>query len=230
MILSQQPLLTYGRPAIPSVDWYPSMPYARSLHIKGASWPYHPVLPTPPGESTLCPTDARWSYCNRIYDSKAPLPTRVGTRHGRVWFDGPARIPVLRYNGNVWMSITPGEEFSLRGGVRAARGRVAIGGLGLGHQLRQIAQKKTVRSVVVFEREQCLCDWYGYALCAQIAEETGKSITLYCADAFSLDVSKFDSVIFDVWDTYGPAKYDAQWFSLRARAEDVGVRAWAWGG
>lgn len=226
------------------VDWSPDLPYKPALLLRASSWPYKPLFDTPAVD--VCSTAEgitwaphapgehpgnHWGYRNVILPKGEPLSTFQGTKRGQVWFDGDIVIPAL-FRGlprKVWMSTTPMEAFTLRPGVRKAKGRVVVGGLGLGWQLRALAQKKTVKEIWVHERERDLCDWYGHRLVSEISEEAGKPIHLICGDAYKADFEACDAVIFDIWPSYREARYDKGWQTLKKEIARRGLVAWGWG-
>lgn len=211
------------------VEWRDNLPYSSRLYLKASSWAFRPLFDSPAGQSVACPFDTRWSYSNRRLPRYEHLATVYSSKSGRVCFDDDVLIPVLSRGSCVWMSHTPMEYFSLRGGVRAAKGRVIVGGLGLGYQLREIAKKKNVASVVVYEHSAALVDWYGRRICQEISEETKKPVEIRVEDAYALNLSECDSVVFDIWQSYREARSDPKWRLLRETALAEGTRIWGWG-
>ena len=105
-----------------------------------------------------------------------PLETYLGARRGEVAFDGDVLIPALHerdaryadgspwqarnlWGSSPWMSHTPMEVFSLRGGTRRAKGSVVVAGLGLGQQLIDVSQRAAVKQLTLVECSQELVDW-----------------------------------------------------------------------
>jgi len=118
-----------------------------SLLIDADTYRPEPLFPLPP---QLVPTQQlvsparRFSYANRILPAGAPLWTADPKgRCGVVRFTGDVVIPTLYDFAslptlNVWMSLTPMEVFTLRPGLRLARGKVVVAGLGLGWFLQKV--------------------------------------------------------------------------------------------
>jgi spermidine synthase len=79
------------------------------------------------------------------------------------------------------MSLTPTEVMTQRGGVRAARGAVLIGGLGLGWLLRKVCETPEVEKVIVVEISREVLEWYGYGPCARYH----KVAEVICDDVFT---------------------------------------------
>ena len=233
----------WRRPA-KAVDWHPDLSFSPELLLTASSWPYNPLFDTPVVDLdnhddgiTWCPKGTKrhpgdaWGYRNVWLPKGEPLSTSSGRRRGRVWFDAGVAIPVL-FRGRpnrVWMSHTPMEAFTLRAGIKKASGRVAIAGLGLGYQLREIAKKRSVKSIKVFEISQPLCNWYGQRLVEEISSSSGKPIELSCENAYDADFTGFDSVIFDIWASYREAADDDKWQRLKRQITRSGAKAWGWG-
>lgn len=70
----------------------------------------------------------------------------------------PGTYTTLKINGQLWMSDTPLETKTNAAFIRAARGDVLIGGLGLGVILRPLLAKKQVMSVVIIENNRGVLD------------------------------------------------------------------------
>ena len=77
---------------------------------------------------------------------------------------GPKHVARKVYDSSIthatlWMSLTPQEMVTLAPGTRKAKGTVVIGGLGLGHQLIEVCQKRSVKKIILLERSKELVDW-----------------------------------------------------------------------
>jgi hypothetical protein len=62
-------------------------------------------------------------------------------------------VPVLRLNGELWMSLTPMEVQSAFMPIHLAHGRVGTAGLGFGYFVQRVLQKSNVDRVVVYAQE-----------------------------------------------------------------------------
>lgn len=144
---------------------------------------------------------------------------RQGTEYGRVHFAGDVYIPVLADSlGEPWMSITPNEVLSCRPGVRAARGRVLVGGLGLGMMARMIREKKTVNSVTVVDNNEDVLRVFGAI----------PGVELVHGDLFGharAHLGDYDSIVADIWQGYNDAPYDDDFQRLKREHP----RVWGWG-
>lgn len=125
--------------------------------------------------------------------------------------------------GAVWMTITPAEMISQRSGIHRAKGKVLIGGLGLGWFLEEVCKKDDVEEVVVVEQSEELLDWYGYRLC----REQPKVREVICGDVYGVaEHFPEHQLLLDIWPNYSAAGKDERLVALRRTA---GPRVWAWG-
>ncbi len=157
------------------------------------------------------------------------LPSLIDMR--RRWHDGrtfPKKTSEYRRSaeGAVWMSITTSEILTQRSGVQKAKGKVLVGGLGLGWFLRKVCEKDTVDEVVVVEKSQELLGWYGYDLCRRHP----KVKDVICSDVYDV-VGRFPEhqLLLDIWPVFKGdrgAEGDPRLKALRDVAHD---RVWAWG-
>ena len=239
--LREQPVQTFD----PKMKWSPFM------MLDGASWSayFKPMFDTEAVEQGCCdeekfalPTNRAggWGYRNVILQAHHPLRCAVGNKRGYVAYDRDVVIPALfrGHPSEVWMSLTAFEFFSQRPGIEKAKGNVLMGGLGLGHQLREVAKRKSVTSITVIEREASMNEWFGRRICHEVSEEFGKPVRLLCDDAYDhalaflkekVGENSYDCILFDIWQGYGSARHDHKWAILSEAAKEMGIVAWAWG-
>jgi hypothetical protein len=188
-----------------------------------------------------------FAYMNCQVAAGTEIPLFGGKRLKRVVFNGPVTVPALidltRWSdegdpfpqktplrqrvihGNVWMSLTPGEMISQRSGVQRARGKVVVGGLGLGWFLRKVCDKPEVEEVVVVEQSRELLDWYGFDLC----KRDPKVSEVICDDIYS-QIGKHGpraTYLLDIWPLFCGAELDSA--LSKARKRHGPERIWAWG-
>ena len=124
------------------------------------------------------------------------------------------------------MAYTPAEVFTQRQGVRRATGTVLIAGLGLGWLIRKVAEKKSVKKIILVEKSEGLMQWYGCRLVDEIFRETGTPIEIIVDDAWN-HLGKHGSdtrYLFDIWSSY------PVFLSQEQRKLVRGVRYfWGWG-
>ena len=217
------------------VDWNEDDPYWHEQLVLKASTFHPPLLfpEVPPAKygtdsenSMLVSPDGKFGYSNRVLPRGHHLAYHQGKRRGKAYFDGDVTIPVLfdaEHPMDVWMSITPQEVLTMRQGVRYAKGKVVVGGLGLGWLLRKICLKPSVGSVILVESSKELMEWYGYELCRDLP----KIDDIIIGDAYD-EVGKHGGktrYIYDLWQGYGQAKTDDRW----QQAQELAEYTWAWG-
>ena len=127
---------------------------------------------------------------------------------------------------NFWMSLTPMEVFSLRPGIEAASGRVLIAGLGMGWLTQKILEKPDVKHVTQIELCQEVINFFGQPLSNMFP---GK-VDYIREDIWNilpqLDLKRFDSIIFDIWPSYGSAHLDRKFQLLKKEQRG---KVWGWG-
>ena len=177
----------------------------------------------------------KYVYANRTLRRASRLEIAQNTRRGYAVLDSDVTIPILceykpghwEHELQPWMSFTPMEVLTQRQGIRLATKKVLVGGLGLGWQLRKIAEKKSVKEIVVVEIDQELIDWYGEQLVYNISNDTGKPITLICDDVVNQIGKHGDETrhILDIWKSYNTWLCDLK---PELREALRGVKYW-WG-
>jgi spermidine synthase len=112
---------------------------------------------------------------------------------------------------------------TLRPGTRAAKGHVVIGGLGLGHQLIEVAKRLQVRRITLVELDRELVEWF----LPRIRPMVRKPLEVVVGDAFEVIPGlRADVALIDIFPEYG---------SNRAATEELarrspGIRSfWGWG-
>lgn len=194
------------------------------------------------GDYTISP-DGHFAYKNRILPPFTPLS--LFYRNYRVVFDAECVLPMLidlrvdsrnvkfppgttlaerAARGAVWMSLTPGEMMSQREGIRRAKGKVVVGGLGLGWFFEKVASKRNVSEVILVEKCRELLDWYGEAICNQYPKAS-----LIWGDVWK-EIGRHGpgcQYLLDVWLGWGDAEHDPK---LKGAKRRVGKKnVWAWG-
>ena len=225
--------------------WHPKMHWAPELNLHGDGYELMPPLfDVPPtkhgrvkdaiaaGEAVLSPTGS-WAYSKWILPAGKILSTAYSNKRGTVVFDTDVAIPrINRYSCIIeawdnapWMSLTPMEHFTLRGGVRWTKGDVVMGGLGMGYQLWQVARKKTVKHVRVVEVSQDLADWIWPRLMEILGPDADKC-ELVVGDAREvIPRLKGDVLLMDIWPSYGGNCWPEVGM---ANGRDF-KRVWCWG-
>ena len=161
-----------------------------------------------------------------VWNDPIVLPTLVDltTDHFGKPFNQSVSAPERVHMGNVWMSLSPNEILTQRPGVRKAKNKVLVGGLGLGWFLRKVCEKEEVQEVVVVEQSQELLDWYGYDLCRRYA----KVSDVICDDVYN-QLGKHGPktrYLLDIWPCLSHSQTDRQLAKARKRLTH---HLWAWG-
>lgn len=100
----------------------------------------------------------------------------------------------LRGPSNVWMKITPLEIESAYMPIKFAKGKVGILGLGLGYVAQEMAKKKEVKEIIVYEINQDVIELYNNSF------KKNKKIKILCGDAFKAEPSNFDFFYADIYE------------------------------
>lgn len=118
---------------------------------------------------------------------------------------GPARLienmAALCRNGEVWMSLSPMEMESQAIGIAAARGHVAIMGLGMGWAAAECALDPEVEQVTVIERDpEVIALHRELALFERLPGGCGSKVRVVHADALEWRPDgKVDLLMPDIW-------------------------------
>jgi|GEM_PF-6021921 len=162
---------------------------------------------------------------------RTALRIRQGTKPGSVSFSDTVAIPMLvesKPNGDdrIWMSLTPMEVFTLRAGIKRAQGRVLVGGLGMGWLTLRILEKKNVSHVTQIESNPDIAKFFGDPLVASFGSE---KLTIVIDDVWEhlkkVGPDTYDTIILDIWPSYGRARNDPNFKQLKL----MHPRVWGWG-
>ena len=238
----QQIFEEYQRRMRSCVPWSPAMTWTPELNLIGESFATLNVFPE------LAPSDApvdqlnpaeradspgkQFRYCVRLHRAGRKLMTWFGDRTGSVIFDSDVRIPAIYqclpgqpgvWSEAPWMSLTPAEILTLREGTRLAKGRVVIGGLGLGHQLIEVSKRLAVKEIVLVELSQELVDFY----LPRVRPLVKKRLTVLVGDAFQIiPTLSADVALLDMFPAYGGN--EAATRALASRSPKI-KKMWGWG-
>ncbi|MBR2010300.1 MAG: hypothetical protein IKA06_00930 [Clostridia bacterium] len=185
-------------PAIHELDptAYTSDPYFKSIKI----------LPDTRGKwalKTECLRPLEAFVCNDfvITPDRRMIP-QIG------FFNEEYPFPAVLENGREWMTLQPNEMVTTYPAIRAAHGRVATFGLGLGYFAYHAAEKENVESVTVVDVSPQVIDLFQTHILPQFPHK--EKIKLVCEDAFSFADKRldgnFDFVFADIWHDAGDGK------------------------
>jgi len=230
-----------------------AFPKTGHLLIDGKTWRPTllfdcPVLTGQPGtrvkkmeasEAVAWSPNSRFFYCNHLLPRGESLQIYQGNKRGFCWFTTPVTSPVLceklphDNKPKVWMSETPMECFTQRTGIRLAKGKVVIGGLGLGWFLNQIARRKQVTEIVVVEKENILIQWLWPRICWHYPDVQARlnagQLNIRYDDVYNVIDKQHteENTVFllDIWDTF--LNYDKRFFDWKKKLGPK--RIWGWG-
>lgn len=111
------------------------------------------------------------------------------------------QYPLLKENGNVWMSITPNEIFTMEQAIEEAHGHVLTLGCGMGYFAYMASEKESVKHVTIIENQPEVIKLFETIILPQF--EHKEKITIIQADAFdymeSLEDGHYDFCFADIW-------------------------------
>ena len=223
------------------VPWDPKVKWEPELNIKADSYPVRHLFEGVAASSARVDAlqesqfvdspDGNWRYCVKLIPRGEKLDTWYGSKTGSVLFDGPVHIPAVHqkqrdeWEKNPWMSLTPGEIISMRGGLRRAKGRTIVAGLGLGHLLIDVSMRKQVTSLVLVEKSQQLVDWVLPRV--KPFMRSGLEVEVVIGDAMKeMPKLSADVALVDIFDTYGNNDWERD--QLRRECKNIGY-IWVWG-
>lgn len=122
------------------------------------------------------------------------------------FFVEPFSFPAVHQRGQEWMAIKPNEIETMRAPLAAAHGQVLTYGLGLGYFTYMAAEKESVSSVTVVERDGAVISLFRDEILPQFSHP--EKIRILKADALDYaahDAKKtdFDFVFADLWHDTG---------------------------
>lgn len=172
-------------------------PYYRNIKIPEASRGSWRLT-----NMTLKPYEA--FVCN---DFLVPADRRLIPQIG--FFTEPFSYPAVLENGREWMTLMPNETVTTQLAVKAAKGRVATFGLGLGYFTYMASQKPEVESVTVIELSPDVITLFQEYILPQFPN--GNKVKILCEDAFryveeTMTPDDFDFVFADFWHDVGDGR------------------------
>jgi hypothetical protein len=224
-----------------AVPWTEKISFQKELNIQAESYSALQLFQVEPTDSAdpagveehqrIVSPCGSWMYCVKRLPRGRKLDIFSGNKQGTVMFDGPVLIPCLHqasqdgWRKNPWMSLTPMEMLTLRGGTRLAKGTVAVAGLGLGHQLIEVSRRKQVKKLILIEKNQELIDW----LLPQIRPHLARPLDeVMVEDVYSaLPKLQADVALVDIFPGFGDIRWEEDRLS-KLCAGKVG-RIWCWG-
>ena len=221
--------------------WDPKFKFTRHMFFQGNTYPHYSLFDVEAVRNendvscAVYSPNREFGYRERILPACGPLQCMSGQRRGEVAFDTEVCIPQVYQvqdpenpefsMRNLWMSFTPNEVMTLRPGTRFAKGHTVIGGLGLGYQLIEVANKSSVKRITLVERSQEIVDW----ILPRVRERLpDKPFEVVVGDINEvLPEMEADVALVDIWKKMGGAAYGPA-RKLREACTKIG-RVWCWG-
>ncbi|MBR6570926.1 MAG: hypothetical protein IKK75_10800 [Clostridia bacterium] len=117
------------------------------------------------------------------------------------FFTRDFRAPVVEENGREWMTVTPSEINTMTADIRAAYGKVAVFGLGLGYYAFMVSEKSEVTEVTVIERDPEVISLFREFILPQFPHK--EKVTVIEADAYAFAAAmgdqQYDCAYVDIW-------------------------------
>lgn len=134
-------------------------------------------------------------------DSIPVINTRTALFTGKqplaIQYDVPMKYHYLKYKGMTVMSDHPQEQFDHEEAVEKMKGRVLIGGLGLGYISRMLDKKPEITEIVVVEKTKTVIDLVWRHLGLRKATIIQEDLYKYLARIRNQE--RFDYVYLDIW-------------------------------
>ena len=131
-------------------------------------------------------------------------------------FDHYFEYPLIRENGDVWMTITPNEMETMQVDIDRSHGKVLTLGCGMGYFAFMSALKDDVDSVTIIEKSPDVIELFSEHILPQFEPKVRDKIKVVEADAFeylkNLEDGVYDYCFVDIWknnmdvDSYLKAK------------------------
>lgn len=124
----------------------------------------------------------------------------------RVSYNEPVTYTILGDKDGTWMTDTPAEQVSAHDALKKCKGRVLVGGLGLGYFIKKLQEKNNVSEVIVIEISQDVINLVWKHL------NLDKRFSVICIDIKKYlkrytSNRKFDWVYLDIWRGDGEASF-----------------------
>lgn len=188
-------------------DAYMRELYAAARKLSAAKFRENPYI-----QSVRVPTAAVGNFCLRtsfyrrgeilLWDmpdlAAEPVVPKLG------FFTEDVVFPSIYEGDTPWMSVCPSEIFSMEASVAQAHGRVLVLGLGLGYYPFMIAEKETVTSITIVERQPEVVRLFRDHLLGQFPH--GDKIRIVTADALeymdTVSPDMYDFCFADIWENH----------------------------
>jgi len=210
-------------------QWRRPMPKKLPVLQKGKRW--FGVLQIPEGQSGKFAIRHQHHPAGAVF-STASARTQIFAQHTpvRVIASEPIVVHELREGKSLWMTDLPIEQAQIDPILASMRGRVLVGGLGIGYAAQVLARKTSVKEVVVIEKSPDVIE-----LVAQHIRGTNRRKVLVIQDDLHAWLAqnqreRFDWAFYDIWAADGERVFFSQVVPLRRLTGQIcdpeRVRCW----
>ena len=141
-----------------------------------------------------------------IHNLRCAMQPRMGRTH----MVEPGTYVRLTIGGQLFMSDTQMERRTSYAAVQAARGRVLVGGLGVGMVAHALADKPDVKEILILENDPDVIKLVQPSLPARVS--------VLEADVYTYrSMRSFDFIFFDIWPNFAPDQIKKDSVKLRRR-------------
>jgi len=186
-----------------------------------------PVLTQWEARTQGIPVGDKYMCYRRTLHKMQQLKLFRGRSTGYCGFDDDVEIPILAETrwAAPWMSLTPNEILTQRGQIRRAKKNTGMAGLGLGWAARKVLEREQVDHLTIVERDAAVIEAFGTSL----KDEFGDRLTIIEGDAYCYDWSQHDVALWDIWEGWGEASDDRQFWTIKRSLESDGKTCIGWG-
>lgn len=189
---------------------------------------YHPVLRIPEGRSGRFAIQHVVKPANTMLPLSTMRTAMYGQPTGQVSYSYDTVWHKLTENDGVWMTDFPIEQRQHDELLDGMRGRVLVGGLGLGYAATALAKMRSVREIVIVERSANVAQ----LVWPHLDKAVHRKATLVQADLFKYlrahQHERFRFGFYDIWTGDGESTFHSTVVPLRKLSHGmVGkVRCW----
>ena len=150
------------------------------------------------------------------------VPMLFHIQKGDYWIETSKLPRLIQLPNTLWMSLSPMEIQTHVRPIELAKGRVGVGGLGLGYYVHNVLKKKEVSEVVVYENNQEIIDLFGkiYGGCTDKLEIVRK-------DVLTVKDQEFDFFYMDIYERAGMDEMFPDYLVMEAENSIKNYYAWS---
>ena len=116
------------------------------------------------------------------------------------YFDEKIKIPCLRKDNDIWMSVTPNEIHTMEKAISRANGNVLVFGLGIGYFPFMISLKDNVEDITIVENDKIIIQIFNEYILKQFNHPEKIHVIEMDALEYLKGLTKtFDYAFIDIW-------------------------------